>query len=408
MRRSLFCVFILATCFLWADVFTELNTARIAYFNEQNYERARAACLRGIKLAPDHLELHVILGGSEMGLANWQAAALAFEKAFVIDTSNAIEWIVKQKEGVTYYFQAFYFYARELFEQAKYAEAIHYLNYDQLFDIDDINVHILKGAILCKLERFDESNDEYMKVLKLAPDDPDVNFLVGKAYFDGGDFEGCQTYFSKAIRYYKMKYDRLGRIIFQNIFKVDSVLAQQVVVLWLRGERDKLDQMFKDTLGFSEGLAVQEANVEKFVRVAGDLGRVYYYSGIAQYNSKNDTLALEDMMHSVRYNPDDLDALYYTGEISVKLQKYDAAIPYLERLTGLSPEDKYALFYLGVCYTETGQYEKAIDIYEGRILKIDPDNVDVMNNLAYVYREMGNSDKALYWLLRIEEMQKKD
>jgi len=80
MRRSIFIVIILTASFIWADVFTELNTARIAYFNEQDYERARAACLRGIELAAGHFELHVILGGSEMGLANWQAAASVFEK----------------------------------------------------------------------------------------------------------------------------------------------------------------------------------------------------------------------------------------------------------------------------------------------------------------------------------------
>ncbi|KPK63625.1 hypothetical protein AMJ83_06285 [candidate division WOR_3 bacterium SM23_42] len=408
MRRSIFIVIILTASFIWADVFTELNTARIAYFNEQDYERARAACLRGIELAAGHFELHVILGGSEMGLANWQAAASAFEKAFEIDTSKTIEWIVNQKEGGMYYFQAFYFSARELFEQAEYAEALNYLNYDQLFDIEDINIHVLKGAILCRLERFEESNNEYMKVLKLAPDDPDVNFLIGKARFDGGDFEGCQAFFSTAIKYYKIKYDRLGRIIFQNMFEVDSLLAQQVVVLWVRGEMEELDRLFKGTLGFHEGLAVQKANVEKFTAAADDLGRAYYYSAVTQYNSGNDTLALEDMILSVRYKPDDLDALYYAGEISVKLKQYDAAVTYLERLTEQSPADKYALFHLGVCYTETGRYSKAIEVYENRILKIDPDNVDVMNNLAYVYREIGDSDKALFWLMRVEEVQKKN
>lgn len=408
MRRSIFIVIILTASFLWADVFTELNTARIAYFNEQDYERARAACLRGIELAADHFELHVILGGSEMGLANWQAAASAFEKAFEIDTSKTIEWIVKQKEGGVYYFQAFYFSARELFEQAEYAEALNYLSYDQLFDIEDINIHVLKAAILSRLERFEEANNEYMKVLKLAPDDPDVNFLIGKGRFDGGDFKGCQAFFSTAIRYYKIKYDRLGRSIFQNMFEVDSLLAQRVVVLWVRGEMEELDRLFKGTLGSREGLAVQQANVEKFAAAADDLGSAYYYSAIAQYNSGDDTLALEDMRLSVRYKPDDLDALYYAGEICVKLRKYDAAVPYLERLTEQSPADKYALFYLGVCYTETGQYSKAIEVYENRVLKIDPDNVDVMNNLAYVYREMGDSDKALFWLMRAEEMQKKD
>jgi cytochrome c-type biogenesis protein CcmH/NrfG len=73
-------------------------------------------------------------------------------------------------------------------------------------------------------------------------------------------------------------------------------------------------------------------------------------------------------------------------------------------LTKQSPQDQYGWFYLAVCYTETKQYGKAVDAYENRILPLDPDNIDVMNNLAYVYREMGNNDKALYWLIRVDEV----
>jgi hypothetical protein len=28
----------------------------------------------------------------------------------------------------------------------------------------------------------------------------------------------------------------------------------------------------------------------------------------------------------------------------------------------------------------------------------------VMNNLAYVYKEMGENEKALYWLIRADEV----
>ncbi len=93
--------------------------------------------------------------------------------------------------------------------------------------------------------------------------------------------------------------------------------------------------------------------------------------------------------------------------MNVQHGRYREAIPYFEMLAALSPEDKYAWFYLGVCYTETKQYAKAIDAYENRFLQLDPINIDVMNNLAYVYREMGDNEKALQWLIRAEEQQKK-
>lgn len=406
MRKSALVLMVLGLYFIQADVFTSLNTARIAYFTEKDYERAKKSCLQGIELAPDNYELYAILGGSELGLGNWQAAAEAFEKAFNADTAKTVEWITKQAEGAKYYYQAFYFHARELFAREEYETVLKYLNYDTILEIEDINVHVLKGAALHKLGRLDEANDEYMKVLNLDPTNPDYNYLIGKSLFDNEDFEGCQTYFADAVRHYKIKYDRLGRVIFQNLVEIDMELAQEIVILWAAESTEELDRLLKDELGVAEGLAVQGANIDQFATIAENLGRCHYFYGIAYYNLKNDTLALENLVSSVYYMPNDFDALYFAGEINVRLSRYSDAIPYLERLTSQCPDDKYAWFYLGVSYTETKQYDDAIDAYENRLLKLDPENVDVMNNLAYVYREKGDNEKALYWLIRAEEIQK--
>jgi tetratricopeptide (TPR) repeat protein len=407
MRRTVICALLIFVCVVQADVFQYLNTARIAYFNEKDYARARRACLEGIGEAPDNYELYAILGGSEMGLGDWQAAAQAFEKAFAADMQQTRDWIVQQAEGEKYYFQAFYFYARDLFEQAAYVEALHFLSFDQLLGIQDVNVYVLRGASLYKLDRFDEANSEYQKVLDLEPDNPDINFLIGKSLFDSEEFDGCLDYFRTAVSNYRMQYERYGRIIFQNLLGIDSTLAQKIVILWESNKTDELDQLVKDGLRFPDGLAVQASSIEQFAEAADDLGRSYYFVGMAHYNLKNDTLALGNMIQSVYYKPNDFDALYFAGEIHVRLRKYSDAIPYLERLTGLSPDDQYAWFYLAVCYTETKQYRKAVDAYENQILQLDPDNVDVMNNLAYVYREMGNNEKALQWLIRAEDAKQK-
>ena len=407
MRRIVLCMCLLFLFVVQADVFRYLNTARIAYFNEKDYARARRACLEGIEVASDNYELYVILGGSEMGLGDWQAAARAFEKAFAADTTRTRDWIAGQAEGEKYYFQSFYFSARDFFEQGAYEEALHFLSFDRVLGIEDINVYVLRGACLYKLDRFNEANEEYAKVLDLEPENPDINFLIGKSLYDSEEFVGSLAYFERAVKNYSIQYERHGRIIFQNLGSIDSVLAQEIIILWAAKNFDELDQLVKDALGFPEGMAVQGSSIEQFADLAEDLGRSYYFLAMAHYNLKNDTLAVRNMIGSVRYKPNDLDGLYFAGEMHVRLQRYAEAIPYLERLTTLNPEDQYGWFYLAVCYTETMQYGKAIDAYENRILPLDPDNVDVMNNLAYVYREMGDSEKALYWLIRAEESKAK-
>lgn len=407
MRRILLCLLILSAVLAQADVFRFLNTARIAYFNEKDYTRARKACLEGLKIEPSNFELNAILGGSEMGLGNWRASAEAFEKAFAADSAGTLDWIARQTEGEKYYFQAFYFHARDLFEQTEYSDVLRYLAFDEVLGIEDINVYVLKGASLYKLGRFEEANNEYKKVLNVDPGNPDVNFLIGKSLFDSEEYSGCLAYLDNAISGYSTQYERSGRIIFQNIMGIDSLIAREIVVLWHGEKFEETDQLLKDKLGFPNGLAVMEANIRQFVKLSDDLGRSYYFRGMTYYNLKNDTMALDNMIKSVNYKPDDFDALYFAGEMNVRLQRYADAIPYLERLTELCPDDQYGWFYLAVCYTEMKQYQKAIDAYENKVLVFDPDNVDVMNNLAYVYREIGDNEKALYWLIRAEEIKKK-
>jgi tetratricopeptide (TPR) repeat protein len=52
------------------------------------------------------------------------------------------------------------------------------------------------------------------------------------------------------------------------------------------------------------------------------------------------------------------------------------------------------------------EYQRAVDIYENKVLALEPKNIDAMTNLAYVYREMGNTKKALEWLTKAEKLQK--
>ena len=115
--RFFFTLILFLSSFVYASV--ELNTARICYYNEQNYDRAKAACLKGIEKGEINSELYCILGGCEIGLGNWQDAAKALVKAFSIDSLKTHEWM-HESGGETYYYQAFYFSVRELFDDEKF------------------------------------------------------------------------------------------------------------------------------------------------------------------------------------------------------------------------------------------------------------------------------------------------
>jgi tetratricopeptide (TPR) repeat protein len=256
------------------------------------------------------------------------------------------------------------------------------------------------------LDQKEKANAAYAKALAIDPENPEAYFLVGKAVFEKGLYDSSLVNFNDAEKYFVKKYDRITRVIFQNLPEVDKALSQEIVTLWGEGKEVELDELVKVRLGFDGGLAAQRRTLEQFYRTTDGLARAYYYKGMAHYNLKDDALALQNLLKGIELKPDDIDALYYAGEITLQQEKYDESMYYFGKITEIKEDDTYAWFYLGVNHTQKKEYQKAADIYENKVLILDPENLDAMTNLAYVYREMGNNKKALEWLTKAEKLQK--
>lgn len=408
--RKLFIVSIIALLhyLAWGDAAMWLNTARIAYYNEKDFERAKNACLKGIKEQPDNYEFYAILGGSEIGLGNWKDASAALMNAFKIDTSKTIKWMSERKEDGKYYYQAFYFSALELFTEARYEEALSNLEYGKLLAPEDIETYALRGALLITLERREEGNKEYRKALAIDPKRPDILYLLGKSLFEARKFDSSLIHFNDAIKFYNLKYERAAEVLFQNISEVNKELAQKIITFWTEQRLEELDQLIKDELNLDEGLDVYKGNIEQFVKITNGLARSHYFAGMSYYNLQKDSLALHNLLKSLELNPNDLDALYFAGEILlVKFNKFQDAAECFERAVQIEGNDIYAWFYLGVCYTQLKRYQEAINAYENNVLRLNPEHIDAMTNLAYIYSALGNQEKSLEYLTKVKELKKK-
>ncbi|UCG92749.1 MAG: tetratricopeptide repeat protein [candidate division WOR-3 bacterium] len=408
--RKLFIVSIIALLpyRAWGDAAMWLNTARIAYYNEKDFERAKNACLKGIEEQPNNYEFHAILGGSEIGLGNWKDASVALMNAFKIDTSKTMKWMKERKEDEKYYYQAFYFSALEFFTEARYEEALSNLEYGKLLAPEDIETYALRGALLITLERREEGNKEYRKALAIDPERPDILYLLGKSLFEERKFDSSLTHFDNAVTFYNHKRARAAEMLFKNISEASTELTQNIITLWTEKRLEELDQLIKDELNLDEGLDVHEGNIEQFVRITNALARSHYFAGMSQYNLQKDSLALHNLLKSLESNPIDLDALYFTGEILlVKFKKFQDAAAYFRRIVQIERDDVYAWFYLGVCYTQLKQYQEAISAYENNVLRLNPEHINAMTNLASIYSALGDQEKSLEYLMKVEELKKK-
>jgi len=384
---------------------TAKNAARI-YIQQGDYEAAKAQILDGLEKTPNDYEYYGLLAKVEIGMANWLAANDAFMRGVAIDSAKMVNWMMIDKQNIPVYWQALYNAAISLMAEKKYDEALNNLGYCEIYDPTNVNQYILEGGIYSELGEISKANDAYAKALSIDPENPEAYFLIGKAIFEKGQYDSALVNFMEADKYFMKKHERTSKVLFQNLPAVDKDIAKEIISLWAKKDEDGLDQLVKVRLGFDDGLNAHRRTLEQFYKTSDGMSRTYYYTGMTYYNLRNDEKALQYLLKSLDLKGDDIDALYYTGELYLKQKKYNESIALFDRITKINADDAYAWFYLGVNYTQKKEYQKAVDIYENRVLALEPENVDAMTNLAYVYREMGNNKKALEWLTKAEKLQK--
>jgi len=381
------------------------NSARI-YIEQQNYERAKEQISIGLKDTPNDYELYVLLAKAEIGLSRWIEASKAFEDGIAIDSAKTINWLLGDTKNISAYRQAFYNAALTLREEKKYERALRDLGYAKILDPNDVNIYILEGGLYSELGNSEMASKAYAKALSLDPENPYAYFLIGKEFYDKRMYDSSVVRFNKAVEYFKIRHERDAKMLFQNLPEIDKNLAHKIITLWSQKKNDELDELIKVQLGIDAGLNAMRERVERFYKTTDGLAQSYYLLGMAHYNLMDNALALENIQKSLEVLPDDLDALFYAGEILIKMERFKDALSKFERITQLKEGDVYAWFYSAVCHSQVKDYKKAIDIYEGKVLELDPENIDALTNLAYCYRELGNNKKALEYLMKAAELQK--
>lgn len=92
---------------------------------------------------------------------------------------------------------------------------------------------------------------------------------------------------------------------------------------------------------------------------------------------------------------DSFEDMVRAAEVYQRLERYDEAIPILERALQLEPDSTQIMFWLGASYERTGREPDAETLLEG-LLDIDPNFAPALNYLGYMWADQGeNLDQAL-------------
>jgi tetratricopeptide (TPR) repeat protein len=96
--------------------------------------------------------------------------------------------------------------------------------------------------------------------------------------------------------------------------------------------------------------------------------------------------------HKIR--PEDIKISEHLAQFYFYKERQKEAIKIYESILESNPDYVEGLFWLGFLYEEIGNRDKAIELWK-RALKINPNHVPTLNSLGYIYAEEGiNLDEA--------------
>lgn len=114
-----------------------------------------------------------------------------------------------------------------------------------------------------------------------------------------------------------------------------------------------------------------------------------YYLGISYYAKENHYAAHDILEVARKYDPENVNLLYYLGRSSAKTSWKKEGVEYLEKAIDLSiPKDSaMTRLYIGMseCYKRAGMYKEQIETLKKRYQKYERSNHRLLYNIAYIY-----------------------
>lgn len=240
-----------------------------------------------------------------------------------------------------------------------------------------ISLMHLKADILTREQKYDEALDLCREVVRLEPDNLYNRNRVGNCYERMNDTD-------EAIKCYK-------EILEENPRYVPALRRLMYIYSYLNDETGNLEHC---------RTAIQYAT--KFIEISdsaeGYVERCSLYIDLYELEK-----AVEDGREAIRLDPEAFYAYNNLGCALLKLRRLNEAVEPLKQAIVMAPnKDHLPYLNLAECYAVMGSYGKAIETYES-LLKIWPKRVSVLEDIAKLYRKLGNYKEAIAVYNRIPD-----
>jgi serine/threonine-protein kinase len=266
-------------------------------------------------------------------------------------------------------------------------------------------VNITCGIIYRGIGEYEKAIMMLNEAMKLDPENATAMIELGLAHLLSGNLELSRYTFEMAIEKrpgYWQGHSYLG-YYFYSIGDYENALKQYQQIVELIPHSDvgykKLAAMYFYLNDSEKFISASQRAIEikPSYGVINNLAVYYYYSG--DY-SRAATMFKEVLKFKVKdylVYGNIATASFYSNQQDSALAYYKIAVEIAEERRRINPRDNILLSNLAGYYVKLEDKEKATELLDD-VIDSEPKNINVIFNLGDVFEQMGERDKALFWM----------
>ena len=241
-------------------------------------------------------------------------------------------------------------------------------------DPTSLQARLLRSNGLMRMGENQKAREEVLTVLKMYPKSTDAVFQLGQLEFLDKNYKQAESAFQALLQ----ANDGRG---------LPGVMETKVA----QGQWDQAIQIAQTQL--------KQAPDRTDYRLA--LAKIYFRAG--KY-----TASAAEYQTLIDKNPKVSDLYVRLGEAKVNAKDQNGAIEAFKKAKDVDPNNYLPVLELALLYNRAGRDDDARRTYE-EVIKLQPDNVEALNNLAYLKADSGTDlDQALAYAQRAQQKRPND
>jgi tetratricopeptide (TPR) repeat protein len=335
---------------------------------------------------PDNPTAHFLLGQAYIHASKWIDATSQLDEAIRLDSSYIMS---EMKKSPDFYWTTYYNAGIEFMQQEDYQRA------SQLFiqatEIDPSKPEAYNNLGFTYLMLGDDQKmiENYTRSTEIDSTNVDAYYNLGFYYNGRGDHEKALSHMEKAedlavpeLEKYRTQFLGLSSRSFtptEGDEYIESLVSQEDS---LRRQTLTKDLKKEDVERGSRLLKEIDKRTTRLAEILSTKGLIYL-------NTEREEEAEEILKESLRHVKDDSDTHFYLILALQRQERYDEALPYLERMADLDPYDIRTWFQLGVSHFRTREYDEALKAFS-KVIQLNPEYADAYVNRGNVYTSKAN------------------